>query len=122
MSINTPGSFVDPYGASGQPDPFPFDPAQVSKDFQFTLPVNTAAFDANFRTGHLQQWSLTLERQLPASSMIRIAYVGNRGVKLWASRDINYARYVPGASTVSNYNGLQVTFNKRYSHGFTILA
>jgi hypothetical protein len=111
----------------------------------FSPRINTWAWDPDLRIGYLQHWTLTAERELPWSSMLRVAYVGNKGTKLWNSRDINYARFVPGSSTianidsrrpidgfaildrsesqgVSNYNALQVTYNKRYRGGFTLLA
>lgn len=143
--INAPGSFVDPYGASGTPNPFPFDPASVNKDYVFSPRINAWTWDPNFRIGYLQHWALIAERELPGSSMIRLAYIGNKGTKLWTSRDINYATYIPGQSTLANindrrpiagfagldqsesqgfssYNALQATFNKRYSHGVTVLV
>lgn len=144
VEINAPGSFSDPYGASGTPNPFPFNPASVNKDYVFSPRINVWTWDPNFRIGYLQHWALIAERELPGSSMLRVAYVGNKGTKLWTSRDINYAAIVPGNSTLANindrrpiagfagldrsesqgfstYNALQTTFNKRYSHGFTVL-
>ncbi|HEU0121100.1 MAG TPA: carboxypeptidase regulatory-like domain-containing protein [Bryobacteraceae bacterium] len=144
VDINAPGSFSDPYGTSGTRNPFPFDPASVNKDYVFSPRINAWTWDPNFRIGYLQHWALTAERELPGSSMLRVAYVGNKGTKLWSSRDLNYAPYVPGASTLANindrrpipgfasldrsesqgfstYNALQTTFNKRYSRGVTVL-
>ncbi len=144
VAINAPGSFQDPYGASGTPNPFPFDPASVNSSYVFSPRTGNYHWDPNFKVGYVQQWSLTVERRLPATSMLRVAYVGNKGTSLWSSRDINWARFGPGATIAntdarrpipgfalmdrsesngtSNYNALQVTFDKRYSHGFTVLT
>jgi hypothetical protein len=144
VAINAPGSFQDPYGASRTPNPFPFDPASVKRDYLFSPRIANYHWDPNFKVGYMQQWSLTLERRLPATSMLRLAYVGNKGTSLWSSRDINWALFGPGATIAntdarrpipgftlmdrsesngtSNYNALQVTFDKRYSYGFTVLT
>ena len=145
VSLNAPGSFVDPYGASGTPNPFPFDPASVNKNYQFSPRITLWHWDPNMRIGYIQHWTLTAERELPGSSMLRVAYVGNKGTHLWSNRELNAAKFIPGASTIanidsrrpiagytsldrsesqgtSNYNALQVTFSKRYSYGFTVLG
>ncbi len=144
VAINAPGSFQDPYGASGTPNPFPFDPASVNRDYVFSPRISNYHWDPNFKVGYVQQWSLTVEQRLPATSMLRVAYVGNKGTSLWSSRDINWALFGPGATIAntdarrpipgfalmdrsesngtSNYNALQVTYDKRYSHGVTVLT
>lgn len=145
--INAPGSFQDPYGASRTPNPFPFDDASRNNpNFVFTRPSVQPYFDWNFRIGYIQQWMLSVERQVKGNALLRLAYAGSKGTKLWLSRESNPAIFVPGASTVanidarrilapnfagldrsessgtSNYHSLQVTFNKRYSQGFTVLT
>ena len=96
-------------------------------------------------------WNVAVERQLANDMLLRVAYVGNKGTYMGPSdfyqnaRELNPAVYIPGASTTSNtqarrlnpglgsmtqipnghnshYNALQVALNKRFSHGFTLLA
>lgn len=147
VDINAPGSLVDPYGTSGIANPFPHDQAAKNNpNFQFTLPVTQYFYDPNFRIGYVQQWMLSVERQISTDSLIRTAYVGSKGTKLWSSREYNVPVFIPGGSTVgninarrpfapnfasvdisesrgtSNYHALQITFNKRYSRGFTFLT
>ncbi|MFN7938078.1 MAG: carboxypeptidase regulatory-like domain-containing protein [Bryobacteraceae bacterium] len=141
INLNAPGSFVDPFGASGMRNPFPFTPGPGT--FPFTYPLSVYAFDPNFRTGYLQQWQFAVERRVTSDSIVRAAYVGSKGSKLWWGRDLNAARFVPGASTVantdarrplapqiaqldwsesrgaSNYHALQLTYNKRFHQGLT---
>lgn len=91
-------------------------------------------------TPMIQQWNLTVERQFSPSLVGRIAYVGSKGTHLNLNIDENVAR--PGAGAVaprrpypayssissweprgpSSYNGLQLSANKRYSHGLSFLA
>jgi len=142
--VNAPGSFVDPWGASGVANPFPYTPAtEGGGAYPFTYPISVNLFEENFRTGYLQQWNFIVERQLWADTLFRAAYVGSKGTKLWWDGDANPAVYIPGQSTVantnsrrplapyfaglnmsrslgtSNYNALQVTARRRFSRGLT---
>ena len=73
---------------------------------RFTLPVPTAdqpletvpltdrtqivrSFDDHLRTPYVQNWNLTIERELPGSMLLDIRYVGSKGTKLIRSADIN---------------------------------
>jgi hypothetical protein len=92
----------------------------------------------------MQNWNLIIEQQLGGSLLVRAGYVGSKGTKLLNSAEINPAIYGPGAtaanvnqrriyqpigglqlgmsSSWSKYNSMQLTVQKRYSHGFTLLA
>src|SRR5205823_1508248 len=93
----------------------------------------------------LNTWSLRLERQLAREWVVSVAYVGNKGTALPVPLQQNPAIYVPGASSVGNtqqrriyptngsiqvadpggnseYDAFQVNAEKRFSHGFTVLA
>jgi len=88
------------------------------------------------------QWNLTLERQLPWDTALRVGYVGSRGVRLWQPRELNarvpttladgqhfwpedaqrpspYWDDIYGWTTGGGswYNALQVNFSKRLTHG-----
>ncbi len=96
-------------------------------------------------------WNIALERQVAKDMQLRVAYVGNKGTQMGPSdfyqnaRELNPAVYIPGASTTNNtqarrinpnlgsvsqipnghnthFNSLQVALNRRFSHGFTLLA
>ena len=45
--------------------------------------------DWNLQQPHLLQYNLTLERQLPASMVVSIAYAGSRGINLYGTTDGN---------------------------------
>ena len=101
----------------------------------------------NFQMPYIQQWNLTVERQLPFNSLGRISYVGSKGTHLewtrdantpvngtgpistWASADARrplapYYSYINGLywDGWSNYNGLQVSFEHRFSHGLSAIV
>jgi hypothetical protein len=94
----------------------------------------------NFPTSHLQQWNLTVERQLSDALVVRGSYVGTHGQDLNLAFNPNTA--YPGAGAVasrqpysnfstingwapigiSNYHALQLSAEKRMSQGFYSLA
>lgn len=109
-------------------------------------------FSQHFRLPEILTYNLTLERGLGQSWLVRAAYMGSGGHHLYGTGDqeggllaLNAARYIPGQSTEantqqrrpysnfgvidlldseisSNYNALQLTLQKRLSHGFSFLS
>ncbi|MGH2449134.1 MAG: hypothetical protein ACRDFS_11110, partial [Chloroflexota bacterium] len=134
------------------PFPAQFGPKLPPSNVSFTLPATLSYFFASgFKMPVITTWNLTLERQLGQTLLVRAAYFGNHGEHLYGTSDqepmadINAAVYVPGASTEantqqrrpypnfgpigminsgydSNYNALQLTVQKRMSHGLSFLA
>jgi hypothetical protein len=49
------------------------------------------AFDTNLRTPYIQNWNLSIERDLPVGSTLTMRYVGSKGTKLLRSVNINEA-------------------------------
>ena len=54
--------------------------------------VATTAKDAN-RPGYVQNWNFTVQYQLPQDTVLEVAYIGNKGTRLWGSTGTygNYA-------------------------------
>ena len=97
-----------------------------------------------YKSAYAQQFNLTVEQEIaPWHALIKLAYVGNLGRRLGTTVDLNQP--VPGPGSVasrrpffskrpavagvtyamsdglSNYNALQLTLEKRYSHGLHLL-
>jgi hypothetical protein len=129
-------------------DPFPrpnvTDKAALVK-IPFTPTTADTSLQLPFKTTLEQQWSVDLQQALGSNADLEIAYVGSAASHLLSSHEGNPAVYIPGQSTEantqqrrlnpnigpinelgdfisSNYNGLQVDFNKRYSQGVTLLS
>ncbi|MGH9629544.1 MAG: TonB-dependent receptor domain-containing protein, partial [Bryobacteraceae bacterium] len=137
-----PGPFDDPY-LGNNPFPMPFPPPS---DVAFPDGMFAATYPDQYKTGYLQSWHLTVERELFPDWLLRVAYAGSKGTNLLQGFDRNAAIYIPGQSTRANiserrpfgpafdaiavvdnigsssFNSLQVTVDKRFSRGLTILA
>jgi hypothetical protein len=140
------GQFSNPYGSTASQNPFPpFAPVMPGTNATFALPLTFQYFDQNWRTGHVESANLTIEQQLATNLVVRASYVGTRGVHLQYFEEQNAAIYRPGATIantnarrplapayasliemtnggVSGYNSLQLTLEKRTSHGLTFVA
>lgn len=105
------------------------------------FPANVAAFDANNLYPNVQQWSLSVQRQLPAEFVLQVSYVGNHAVHLDQTANINqpqpsvavangsvnvntvrpYLGYgninFDERSASARYNALQVSANRRFNNG-----
>ncbi|MBI3678981.1 MAG: TonB-dependent receptor [Acidobacteria bacterium] len=105
------------------------------------------AQDMGQRTTYVQQWSFGVQQEIVSSLLAEVSYVGNRGNKLAAFRNLNQqsvvfnAAGVPGAGSrplagvglngdiqflenlgISNYHSLQGRLEKRFSGGLSLLA
>lgn len=145
-NISDPLSFENPYGNAGG-SPFPWTPVTPAglKTFTFKEPVTTSALIPHAGTSYVQEWNLTAERQVTRSLGFSVAYIGNHMVKGMDSTEANPAIYIPGHSTeanvnsrrpyvglgsvqsvrafqYSNYNALQLAFNKRSERGLTLIG
>lgn len=139
------GGITNPYADTG--NPFPFQPptsAQQRQTFQFFLPLTTLTeFDPNFRDARVEQWNLSVQQQLFSDWILTAAYVGSSASHLFIVNQLDPAIFgKPGANTNarrlyapyytsivdmlsvgnSNYNSLQISANKRFHHGLTVLA
>ena len=116
----------------------------------FTSPSSFRPLNASVKyiprdlpSSYVQSWFLSLQREIARNTLLDVAYVGNRAVKLPMVADFNQARpngvtenatlqarrrittfaainaYFPGGW--SNYHGLQARFERRVSGGLYLL-
>ena len=82
-TINSGVTTALPRGTSGFSQLLPTQkPAITSFLSQFSVPKNLV-------NPYYQHWSLTVQRELPSSIMVDLAYVGTKGTKLYVTEDAN---------------------------------
>src|SRR5262249_40162578 len=117
-------------------------------DTPFNSPLETIVLDNKWVTTYTQNWNFTVEREVVRDTRLRVAYVGTKATHLKNEYDQNPPIYDPkltleqnrnsiderrlihGYSRMnrfyhglnSNYNALQISIDKRYSRGFTVLG
>jgi hypothetical protein len=140
------GLFDDPYRGRETTNRYPI--TDFKPDTPFSNPLSTIVVDNKWVLPYTQNWSFAVERQLIPDSRLRIAYIGTKASHLKGEYDQNAPVYNPQLSLAqnrasidarrpiqgyqrilrifhglnANYNALQVSFDKRYSRGFTVLT
>jgi hypothetical protein len=127
-SVNYPfGGFSEPFGGTFPLDPVTAAPPPIE-------PPNTtnggilAAFDPHIKAPYTLQWNVAVEQGVGSQQSISASYVGSSGRRLLQTADIfnpnpnlSQAELV-GKTAASNYNALQLQFQRRLSHGLQGLA
>ena len=70
------------------------------KNFQFPQPGNYTSYPLDPKITYLQQWNLSIQKQIGANWLASASYLGNNTVHLWADAPINAAVYLPQATCV----------------------
>jgi len=139
---NANNSIVNPYAGTVNPFPSPLNPPT---DAYFPQYSSQYLVSPGFRNPYMQSWNFTVERQIIAKFVLRGSYVGSKGTNLVSIRELNPAVYAPGVSTAttnqrrvfapsmgstsivepganSSFHAVQLTVERRYAKGFSILA
>ena len=155
--FSAPQLNANPYQPLGY-TPFPFKApvpgAPGNSTLAFSTPVSALAMATNYNAGQIHEFNLTFEAEPINTYLFSVAYVGTRGTHLDphnANTDIDWPRFVPGASdnngdnvlsrrpyymkgagfsTISTdtssfnsmYSALQFRVTKRYSHGLNLMG
>ena len=128
-----------------QQSPPPANATFVANGQYINLPLN-------IRPTYMQQWNISVQRQLGADWLVTANYLGNKSTHRWVETQEDYAVYGPGATTANTnqrrvltllnpaggaffssivqiddgsnaeYNGLLLSVNHRLSRNFSMLA
>jgi hypothetical protein len=85
---NSPGSDV----RVGDGIPSPPQPSVPVLRLPATRSTPLALFSPNLRTGYVQHYSLTLQREILRNTVVEAGYVGTHGTKLFMDLDLNQPR------------------------------
>jgi hypothetical protein len=95
-TLNAPvGGFTEPFAGQPGGNPYP-QPSPPPKDAAFLPNVSYYTVPIRIRTPYMQQWNLSLQRQLGDGWLLTANYLGNRSLHRWTNRAINPAVYIPG--------------------------
>lgn len=145
-------NLTQPYQQYGSV-PFPYTPpasgSKAALTYVYPNPLDTMAVSPDYNSGQYDKFNLTFEIEPINSYVFSVAWVATRATHLNETHNLNWPRFVPGASTndssnilsrepyylegfntisqffsdySSMYNALQFTVNKRYSYGLTLLG
>jgi len=92
----------------------------------------------NRKDTYVEQWSFSLQQELPANLVSTISYLGSHGVHLLETNVVNlyeapsyttlqYPAFAPaigwrGSAGMSTYNGLSVAMRRPFTHGLLVTA
>jgi hypothetical protein len=129
------GTLSNPYlGFDEPPFPYVYDPNNI----RFILPASLGGIALDYDIPYTYQFNAAVQRQITSDLSATIAYVGARGRNLPFNRNLNYPNRGTGSvdsrrpilpRTLGNieildtfltnqYDGLQLTVDKRLSHNF----
>ncbi len=102
ISFPFPASTADPF--AGRTSPFPGE-SPKPPNVAIPRPLAWNAMDLDFNNAYIQQWNVTMERQLFGSAnLIRATYQGSKGTRLPLVYNENTGIFIPGQSTRANFN------------------
>ena len=148
LQVNEPRSFSEPF--AGAASPFPYKPPRTADErsrYRFVTPVVVGeSLDPSLKSAYMQQWNFNVQQETFHGIVASGAYVGSKGTGFSILRELNAAVFGPGATganvdqrrpylpgtlgSISNYeplgfssyHALQLSMNKRFSKGYTVLA
>lgn len=98
--INPVGGFGNPWLNYPGGSPYP-----VSQNPNSTYP--TAGYyetvPLHVQNTYVEQWNLTLQRQVGSSWLLKASYLGNETAHLWTDQELNPAIYIPGTCAAGQY-------------------
>ncbi|MEJ7605046.1 MAG: hypothetical protein WKF37_01985 [Bryobacteraceae bacterium] len=113
-------------------DPYPL-------NYPFPIPSSALAIQRDLKTSYVQHWNFNIQQVTGAGGVFELGYVGTKGTKLLAARDLNQSRPTPAqfnprpnqrfddisileSRASSVYHSLQAKYRQRLRKGFSILG
>lgn len=136
---------MNPFKNSANPFPKQFAPQLPASNVAFTLPLSLAvSYQPTWKPSQAMNWNFTVEHQIASDLSVKAAYVASKGTHLSYNTDVNAPLPSPTATADdedarrpyqqfqqvtqdqsnanSSYHSLQLSVEKRFSHGFTVGA
>ncbi|MBV8732648.1 MAG: TonB-dependent receptor, partial [Acidobacteriia bacterium] len=98
--INPAGGFANPYATYPGGSPFP---TPLSANVTFPTSGYYETVPLHVSNTYVEQWNLTIQRQLGGSWLVKASYLGNNTIHLWTDQETNPAIYIPGNCVPGQY-------------------
>jgi hypothetical protein len=95
-----PGGFANPWLTYPGGSPYP---VTLSPNFVFPTNGSYLTVPLHVRTTYLEQWNVSIQKQIGASWLLKANYLGNDTVHLWTDQELNPAVYIPGNCVAGQY-------------------
>jgi hypothetical protein len=140
IPFEDPWSVFAPTGGVAPFPPFAYrNGAMPASTATFVTPVALPAiFSAQFKLGWQQSWNLSIQHQFSNNFNMTAAYVGSEAYDIATGADVNPGIYSAGGNRTlfpsfqsvevyepwgtASYEGLQLSAEKRFSHGFQLTS
>ncbi|HEX4273807.1 MAG TPA: carboxypeptidase regulatory-like domain-containing protein [Bryobacteraceae bacterium] len=106
VTLTSPaGGFDNPWLGFSGGNPFP---TQLGKNAFFPTGATYINIPLHVQPTYLEQWNVSVQKQIGNNWLASASYLGNRSVHLWTSAQANPAVYIPGSSTTGNTDARRV--------------
>ena len=103
ITINAPvGGLTNPWQGYPGGNPFPT-PTPLPSNFPFPIGGTFVFMPVHVHPTYVQQWNLTVEKQLGENWHVAGSFLGSKITHLWLSHEINPATFIPGNCKAGQY-------------------
>lgn len=99
-TINPQGGFANPW--LGYPGGNPF-PTTQNKNTPYPTAGYYETVPLNVKNTYVEQWNLTIQKQVGSTWLLKATYLGNNSIHLWTDHELNPAIYVAGTCAAGQY-------------------
>ena len=99
-------------------DPGPVFPAAAGQQCNSDFPCDIFGVDQHLHTPYVANWNLNVQQELSRNTLLQVAYVANRGIKLYSVTDPNQANAPTSAACIlasSGETGVDAILDGDYS-------
>jgi hypothetical protein len=90
-TMPTPSTLITPVGTLSNPFPGGFlQPAGASRGINTNLGQQITIYNPNIRNPYTVRWQLSVQRQLPFSMVLEVAYIGSHAMHLLIDRQLDF--------------------------------
>ena len=94
IGLTPPASTSDPWAGFPGGNPFP---TVQNKNTPYPTAGYYESVPLHVRNTYVEQWNLSIQKQVSSSWLLKASYLGNNSIHLWTDQELNPAVYIPGS-------------------------